>query len=91
MGHRPICSAAVNALIAGIELKVFAPRGERSAFVALQAIEAQTPMDPTAFAVGKAVLVLAACLLFYGSTSSALPVQCCSLSRPNTYLETVIE
>jgi len=51
------CSAAVNGLISGIEINILAQQGERNATQALQAIEAQSPIDPIAFAAGKAVLV----------------------------------
>lgn len=54
--HAP-CSAAVNGLIAGIEVNILAQQGERNATEALQVIEAQQPINTTAFAAGKAVLV----------------------------------
>lgn len=51
------CSAAVNGLIAGIEINILAQHGELNATLALQAIEAESPVDQTAFAAGQAVLV----------------------------------
>ena len=51
------CSAAVNGLISGIEINILAQHGELNATLALQAIEAEIPVDETAFAAGQAVLV----------------------------------
>jgi len=53
----PACSPQVDGLIAGIEINILAQQGERNATEALQAVEARTPVDATAFAAGKAVLV----------------------------------
>lgn len=53
----PACSAEVDGLISGIEINILAQQGERNASKALQVIESQTPVDMTAFAAGKAVLV----------------------------------
>lgn len=53
----PPCSAEVNGLIAGIEVNILAQQGERNATEALQAIEGRHPINATAFAAGKAVLV----------------------------------
>jgi len=53
----PACSAQVDGLIAGIEINILAQQGERNASEALQVIEASTPVDATAFAAGKAVLI----------------------------------
>ena len=53
----PACSAEVDGLISGIEINILAQQGERNATEALQAVEAQNPIDSTAFAAGKAVLV----------------------------------
>ncbi|KAK5936636.1 hypothetical protein PMZ80_011101 [Knufia obscura] len=51
------CPAAVDGLISGTEINILAQQGERNATEALQAIEAKNPVDMTAFAAGKAVLV----------------------------------
>ncbi len=51
------CSAAVNGLISGIEINILAQHGELNATLALQAIEAESSIDETAFAAGQAVLV----------------------------------
>lgn len=51
------CPAAVDGLISGIKINILAQQGERNATEALQAIEAKNPVDMTAFAAGKAVLV----------------------------------
>lgn len=53
----PACSSEVSGLIAGIEINILAQQGERNASEALQVIESQEPVDMTAFAAGKAVLV----------------------------------
>lgn len=53
----PACSAEVNGLISGIEINILAQQGERNASEALQVIESQNPVNLTAFAAGKAVLV----------------------------------
>ena len=51
------CSAQVDGLIAGIEINILAQHGELNATLALQAIEAETPVNQTAFAAGQAVLI----------------------------------
>lgn len=56
-GNLPACSAEVDGLISGIEINILAQQGERNASEALQVIESQNPVDMTAFAAGKAVLV----------------------------------
>lgn len=53
----PACSAEVDGLISGIEINILAQQGERNASKALQVIESQNPVNMTAFAAGKAVLV----------------------------------
>jgi hypothetical protein len=51
------CSPAVNSVISGIEINILAQWGEKTATIALQEIESKIPVDKTAFAAGKAVLV----------------------------------
>lgn len=53
----PACSADVDGLISGIEINILAQQGERNASKNLQVIESHNPVDMTAFAAGKAVLV----------------------------------
>lgn len=53
----PACLAEVDGLISGIEINILAQQGERNASENLQAIESRNPVDMTAFAAGKAVLV----------------------------------
>jgi len=56
-GQEPDCSANVDGLIAGIEINILAQQGERNASEALQTIETSLPVNLTAFAAGKAVLI----------------------------------
>ncbi|KAF2084643.1 hypothetical protein K490DRAFT_68576 [Saccharata proteae CBS 121410] len=51
------CSPRINALVAGIQINILGQLGERNATEAIQAIEAEVPINATAFAAGKAVLV----------------------------------